>query len=46
VTARPRPISLTPAQTRGCVMDKKTFDEGVEVRTAVRGKQYVENALK
>ena len=27
-------------------MDKKTFDKGVEVRTAVLGKQYVENALK
>ena len=27
-------------------MDKQTFDKGVEVRTAVLGKQYVENALK
>jgi len=27
-------------------MDKKTFDKGVEVRTAVLGKPYVENALK
>ena len=27
-------------------MDKKTFDKGVEVRTAVLGKTYVENALK
>ena len=27
-------------------MDKKTFDKGVEVRTAVLGKEYVENALK
>ena len=27
-------------------MDKKTFDKGVEVRTAVLGKQYVDNALK
>jgi len=27
-------------------MDKTTFDKGVEVRTAVLGKQYVENALK
>ena len=27
-------------------MDKKTFDKGVEVRTAVLGQQYVENALK
>ena len=27
-------------------MDKKTFDKGVEVRTAVLGKAYVENALK
>ena len=27
-------------------MDKKTFDKGVEIRTAVLGKQYVENALK
>jgi 4-carboxymuconolactone decarboxylase len=27
-------------------MDKKTFDKGVEVRTEVLGKQYVENALK
>ena len=27
-------------------MDKKTFDKGVEVRTAVLGQQYVDNALK
>src|SRR5438552_17096279 len=27
-------------------MDKKTFDKGVEVRTAVLGKPYVNNALK
>src|SRR5437899_2042134 len=27
-------------------MDKKTFDKGLEVRTAVLGKSYVENATK
>ena len=27
-------------------MDKKTFDKGVEVRTAVLGKEYVENSMK
>ena len=27
-------------------MDKRTYDKGVEVRTAVLGKPYVENALK
>ena len=27
-------------------MDKKVFDKGVEVRTAVLGKTYVDNALK
>lgn len=27
-------------------MDQKTYDKGVEVRTAVLGKQYVENALR
>jgi 4-carboxymuconolactone decarboxylase len=27
-------------------MDKKTYDRGLEIRTAVLGKPYVENALK
>ncbi len=27
-------------------MDKKTFEKGIEVRTAVLGKEYVENSLK
>ena len=27
-------------------MDKKTYDRGLEIRTAVLGKEYVENALR
>jgi 4-carboxymuconolactone decarboxylase len=27
-------------------MDKKTFDTGMEIRTAVLGKSYVENSMK
>jgi 4-carboxymuconolactone decarboxylase len=27
-------------------MDQKTFDKGLEVRTAVLGKEYVENSLR
>ena len=27
-------------------MDKKTYDTGLEIRTAVLGKEYVENAIK
>ena len=27
-------------------MDKKIYDRGLEIRTAVLGKEYVENALR
>src|SRR5215212_708350 len=37
-------VRVSPQE--GCAMDKKTYDRGLEIRTEVLGKEYVENALR
>src|SRR5947208_7324887 len=38
--------SMRATNTRGKIMDKQTFEKGLEIRKTVLGREYVENALK
>jgi hypothetical protein len=46
VTAGLRPRNVAQPYEKGKIMDKKTYEKGLEVRKAVLGEAYVNNALK